>query len=188
MPITWLWDRRGSTGILSSRRQGAPSSPRFLSRASPPEWRRPPRTGRQVVRGGVHGSSALHHDRCCGNAKADGEIRFLRRGSVGTVPRCACVEVYKPDIAFHGERLPEDAFAGAEALSSRNDLVLVLSTSLSVHLSASLPACTLMQDVRVFLPSCDPFSGLHLCGQFQMKRANKIKFLLQNSLCDNDKR
>jgi NAD-dependent deacetylase len=55
------------------------------------------------------------------------------------IPCCSCGGVYKPDITFFGEMLPEyDWNASVEAIG-RCDLLLVLGTSLLVHPAASLP-------------------------------------------------
>ncbi|MGI6495480.1 MAG: SIR2 family NAD-dependent protein deacylase [Kiritimatiellia bacterium] len=92
----------------------------------------------------VHGSAALHHCRRCGDEKTYDEIRALRAGTSDRVPRCAaCGGVYKPDITFFGESLPEAAFAGAVRLASRADLVVVLGSSLTVEPAASIPRRTL---------------------------------------------
>ena len=92
----------------------------------------------------VHGSAATHHCRTCGDMKTFGEIRAIRGGVPGAVPRCRiCGGVYKPDITFFGEALPEAAFGGAVRLASKADLVVVLGSSLSVQPAASsiLRAC-----------------------------------------------
>ena len=98
----------------------------------------------------VHGSPAIHHCRSCGDAKTFDEIRALRGGVPGAVPRCpVCGGVYKPDITFFGEALPEDAFRGAAALCAEADLVVVLGSSLVVQPAASLPLSTLRAGGRL---------------------------------------
>lgn len=92
----------------------------------------------------VHGSAVLHHCRKCGDEKTFDEIVAIRGGRPGAVPRCAkCGGVYKPDITFFGEMLPEKAFGGAMALADSADLVVVLGSSLTVHPAASIPLRTL---------------------------------------------
>ena len=92
----------------------------------------------------VHGSAALHHCRRCGDEKTFEEIRAIRGGVPGAVPRCArCGGVYKPDITFFGEALPEEAFGGALALARKADLVVVLGSSLVVQPAASIPVAAL---------------------------------------------
>ena len=98
----------------------------------------------------VHGSPAVHHCRSCGDAKTFDEIRAIRGGVPGAVPRCAiCGGVYKPDITFFGEALPEDAFRGAMKLCAEADLVVVLGSSLVVQPAASLPLATLRAGGRL---------------------------------------
>ena len=72
----------------------------------------------------VHGTAALHHCRKCGG-------------------------VYKPDITFFGEMLPEAAFEGAIRLASRADLIVVLGSSLTVQPAAFIPHHTLRNGGRM---------------------------------------
>ena len=80
------------------------------------------------------------------------------------VPRCAkCGGVYKPDITFFGEALPEDAFRGAMALASRCDLMVVLGSSLVVQPAASIPLAALRSGARLAIVNrgetpLDPFA------------------------------
>ena len=100
----------------------------------------------------VHGSAAMHHCRRCGDAKSFDEIQALRGGAPGAVPRCAkCGGVYKPDITFFGEMLPEDAFNGAMRLADKADLVVVLGSSLTVHPAASIPLRTLRRGGKMVI-------------------------------------
>lgn len=59
--------------------------------------------------------------------------------SRGEVPHCGCGGVFKPDITFFGEMLPEQDWDASVAAIGRADLVLVLGTSLSVYPAAGLP-------------------------------------------------
>ncbi len=59
----------------------------------------------------------------------------------GDIPHCACGGIYKPDITFFGEMLPEYDWNASVAAICAADLVLVLGTSLVVYPAASLPAC-----------------------------------------------
>ena len=98
----------------------------------------------------VHGTAALHHCRKCGDEKTFEAIRAIRGGVPGAVPRCAkCGGVYKPDITFFGEMLPEAAFNGAISLASRADLIVVLGSSLTVHPAATIPHYTIKNGGRM---------------------------------------
>lgn len=57
----------------------------------------------------------------------------------GGVPHCECGGVFKPDITFFGEALPERAWNDAVDAMSEAELVMVLGTSLVVYPAASLP-------------------------------------------------
>ena len=111
----------------------------------------------------VHGSPIAHHCRRCGDCKTFGEISAMiaanggEEGLVaGYVPRCACGGAYKPDITFFGEALPEEAFAKAQALAIRADVMLVLGTSLTVFPAAGLPRLTLQKGGKVIIVNAQP--------------------------------
>ena len=72
------------------------------------------------------------------------------------VPRCACGGVYKSDITFFGESLPEVAFAKSQELAIRADVMLVLGTSLTVYPAAGLPRLTLQRGGKVFIVNAQP--------------------------------
>ena len=85
----------------------------------------------------VHGSPQKHHCLTCGaEASYDVIAPIVRRGEV---PRCACGGVFKPDIVFYGEPLPEAVFNGALEASRHADLMLVLGSSLTFSPAAALP-------------------------------------------------
>ena len=128
----------------------------------------------------VHGSPILHHCRRCGDektfdeimemikakSKAEGEQRNLEfQCSTSSwpfdsrsVPRCACGGVYKPDITFFGESLPEEAFTASQSLAIKSDVFLVLGTSLTVFPAAGLPRLTLQAGGKVFIVNAQPTS------------------------------
>ena len=113
----------------------------------------------------VHGSPILHHCRRCGDEKTFAEIMEMFRSTPtsqaytsATVPRCRCGGVYKPDITFFGESLPEEAFASAQSLAIKSDVFLVLGTSLTVFPAAGLPRLTLQAGGKVFIVNGQPTS------------------------------
>ena len=105
----------------------------------------------------VHGSGLHHHCRLCGDEKTFEEICVLleKHGTApldkSSVPRCPCGGVYKPDITFFGEALPEMAFAQSQELAIRAKVLLVLGTSLTVFPAAGLPRLTLQAGGKVFI-------------------------------------
>ena len=104
----------------------------------------------------VHGSAAFHRCRKCGNTKTFEEIQQLRVGTANKVPGCSCGGVYKPDITFFGEMLPEKAFQGAIDLASSSDLILVLGTSLTVQPASSIPLHTLRNGGKMVIVNSSP--------------------------------
>ncbi len=111
----------------------------------------------------VHGSPILHHCRRCGDMKTFDEIEGMIAAGGGLerlgdpfVPRCRCGGVYKPDITFFGEALPEDAFMRSQELALRADVMLVLGTSLTVYPAAGIPRITLQHGGKVFIVNAQP--------------------------------
>ena len=114
----------------------------------------------------VHGSPILHHCRRCGDEKTFDEIlRMIKSKSEVVVeqrtmpiPHCTCGGVYKPDITFFGESLPEEAFTASQSLAIKSDVFLVLGTSLTVFPAAGLPRLTLQAGGKVFIVNAQPTS------------------------------
>ena len=114
----------------------------------------------------VHGSPIRHHCRRCGDEKSFDEILEMmkaeKRGGGGRrnarVPYCKCGGVYKPDITFFGESLPEESFAASQSLAIKSDVFLVLGTSLTVFPAAGLPRLTLQAGGKVFIVNAQPTS------------------------------
>lgn len=103
----------------------------------------------------VHGSPILHHCRRCGAEKTFAEIcAMLEAGD--EVARCRCGGVFKPDITFFGEALPEAAFTNAQEAALEADLMLVLGTSLTVYPAAGLPSLTLRAGGKVAIVNGQP--------------------------------
>ena len=85
----------------------------------------------------VHGNYIHSTCRKCGNRVETETLLSLIEQE--DIPHCSCGGVYKPDITFFGEMLPEyDWNASVEAIR-QCDLLLVLGTSLLVHPAAGLP-------------------------------------------------
>ena len=106
----------------------------------------------------VHGSPILHHCRRCGAERTFDEVLAMLRAEPGEVPRCACGGVFKPDITFFGEALPEAAFTAAQSLAAGSDVFLVLGTSLTVFPAAGLPRLALQGGAKVFVVNAQPTS------------------------------
>ena len=73
---------------------------------------------------------------CLGQVETEELLPIIQRGDV---PHCSCGGVYKPNITFFGEMLPENDWTASVKAMSEADLVLVLGTSLAVYPAAGLP-------------------------------------------------
>ncbi len=73
----------------------------------------------------------------CGDRVAGESLWDVVRA--GRVPWHSCGGVYKPDVVFFGEPLPEKTLWQARCAVAAADLVLVLGTSLTVYPAALLP-------------------------------------------------
>jgi len=94
----------------------------------------------------LHGG--LDHVRCheCGH-KAPA-LTFL--APEGT--RCVkCGGKMRPGVVLFGERLPQDAFAGAQAASEQADLFIVLGSSLLVSPANMMPEVALMHGAKLVI-------------------------------------
>ena len=64
--------------------------------------------------------------------------------------------MYKPDITFFGESLPEEAYLRSQELAAQADVMIVLGTSLTVYPAAGLPRLTLQRGGKVFIVNAQP--------------------------------
>ena len=103
----------------------------------------------------IHGSPALHHCRTCGEVESYETIR--RRVQEGELPpRCSCGSVFKPDITFFGESLPQKAWEGALDQAVACDLMLILGTSLTVEPAARIPRMALGKGAKLVIINDQP--------------------------------
>lgn len=110
----------------------------------------------------VHGSPILHHCWKCGAEKTYREILTMLPESRDTeitlsnIPRCTCGGIFKPDVTFFGESLPELAFQHAQDLAMECDLFLVLGTSLTVFPAAGIPQLALRHGAKLIIVNAQP--------------------------------
>ena len=86
----------------------------------------------------VHGTMRTATCQGCGKTCESGKLMPMILA--GQVPLCTCGGVFKPDITFFGELLPERAWQDSVEAMSKADLVMILGTSLAVYPAASLPS------------------------------------------------
>jgi NAD-dependent deacetylase len=104
----------------------------------------------------VHGSPSLHHCLKCGaEARYETIVPIVQAGQV---PTCSCGGVFKPDIVFYGENLPEATFSAAVRACQEADLMLVLGSSLTVFPAAALPEEAYRCGARVVIINDTPTS------------------------------
>lgn len=74
--------------------------------------------------------------RCHARVKTADLMDTIRRGEV---PTHSCKGVFKPEVTFFGEMLPERDFNEAQRAIARSDLLVVVGSSLMVYPAAALP-------------------------------------------------
>ena len=86
----------------------------------------------------VHGTLATSRCEQCAKPVATSDL--WPEIAAGAVPRHAgCGGVFKPEIVFFGEPLPERVFAAAGRAVREADLLVIAGTSLAVYPAAGLP-------------------------------------------------
>jgi len=81
-----------------------------------------------------HGNgSRLRCLECGGTESAD------RIPELGMPPECGCGAIYKPDVVFFGEMIPQQPMAEATRLAKSCEVVLVVGTSATVAPASMLP-------------------------------------------------
>ncbi len=85
------------------------------------------------VHGNLEWSSCI---RCHTRVKTADLMDTIRRGEV---PTHSCKGVFKPEVTFFGEMLPERDFDEAQRAIARSDLLVVVGSSLVVYPAAALP-------------------------------------------------
>ena len=87
----------------------------------------------------VHGTLEYSHCMTCGHRiKTEQHWPAIE---AGRVPRHeACGGVFKPEIVFFGEMLPQDVLNAAERAVAEAGLLVIAGTSLQVYPAAGLPA------------------------------------------------
>lgn len=104
----------------------------------------------------VHGT--LEYSRCmaCGHRTQTEQV--WPAIAAGQLPRHeGCGGVFKPEIVFFGELLPQDVFAASERAVAEADLLVIAGTSLQVYPAAGLPA-TRRPDCRLVIINQTPTS------------------------------
>jgi NAD-dependent deacetylase len=85
---------------------------------------------------------------CEHQAPAGPLIEQVRRG---TIPRCACGGLFKPDVVLFDELLPRGLFWLAQRAIETCDLVLVAGTALEVAPVCELPLAALRRGARLII-------------------------------------
>jgi NAD-dependent deacetylase len=101
----------------------------------------------------VHGTTAFCRCLKCGARKDTSELApIIRRGEA---PYHSCGGVFKPEVTFFGEGLPELDWTNSQNAIREADLLCLIGTSLSVFPAAGLPGCR-RRDCRLVIINRDP--------------------------------
>ncbi len=101
----------------------------------------------------VHGTIASSRCLKCGARTRTAELLpFIRRGEV---PGHSCGGVFKPEVTFFGEALPELDWTSSQRAIREADLLCLIGTSLTVFPAARLPAFR-RPDCRLVIVNRDP--------------------------------
>ena len=101
----------------------------------------------------VHGDFLTSTCLSCGNRTDTHNI--VPDILAGNIPHCHCGGIYKPNITFFGEMLPEYDWNASVKAISRAELLLVIGTSLTVFPAANLPNYRSL-DTRMVIINRDP--------------------------------
>ncbi len=82
----------------------------------------------------LHGN--LMRNRCL---KCETIVQSVELEFEGSVPKCECGGMLRPDVVWFGEMLPQDVIQAAFLAAETCDVFLCLGTSAVVHPAASLP-------------------------------------------------
>lgn len=86
----------------------------------------------------IHGTVETSSCLACGkNVRTETLYPLIEAGKVPQHENCG--GVFKPDIVFFGEHLPEDVLACAQKAITEADLLILAGTSLQVYPAAGLP-------------------------------------------------
>lgn len=64
-------------------------------------------------------------------------------------PRCECGGIYRPDVIFFGEMIPQHALLRSSQISAECDIMLVVGTSAVVYPAASMPAIAKQNGAKI---------------------------------------
>jgi NAD-dependent deacetylase len=118
------------------------------------------RAGSRIVHE-LHGNIERSYCMACGIPAAG--IDVLEPGSV---PRCACGGVIRPDVVWFGEMLPEEEWEAAATAAGRADVFLSIGTSAIVYPAASLPALAKRSGAYLVEINPEPTPLTHSADEF----------------------
>jgi len=97
----------------------------------------------------LHGSPAKHHCLTCHREASFAEIAPVVMA--GKLPYCPCGGIFKPDIVFYGESLPDGIFEMGEEDFRTADLAFALGSSLTVYPAAMLPEAAAQSGAKLII-------------------------------------
>ena len=99
-------------------------------------------------------------------------------------PKCTCGALWRPDVVWFGEALPEDALQEAISAASQCQIMLVVGTSAVVQPAASLPIMAKEHGASVIEVNVEPTPVTPLANQSLLGPAGEIlpRFELQERI------
>jgi NAD-dependent deacetylase len=92
--------------------------------------------------------------RCYGEVPVDADLEYAILN--GTVPRCDCGGVLKPNVILFGEQLPIRVLNEAMDEARRCDLILIAGSSLEVTPAADIPLLAVNRGAKAIIINLQP--------------------------------
>jgi NAD-dependent deacetylase len=117
----------------------------------------------------LHGNIERNYCMRCGKQFTN---EYVLNG--GSVPKCECGGLIRPDVVWFGEMLPEDEWDGAERACRSADVLLSIGTSGIVYPAASLPMLAKQNNAYIVEINPEPTPLTDIADEFLKGKSGKI--------------